>query len=37
MGRAGRAKVEREYDIHSLNDRLAGLLEQLLRPEARLR
>jgi colanic acid/amylovoran biosynthesis glycosyltransferase len=34
MGRAGRAKVEREYDIHSLNDRLAGLLEHLIRPEA---
>ena len=33
MGRAGRAKVEREYDIHSLNDRLAGLLEHLIRPE----
>jgi colanic acid/amylovoran biosynthesis glycosyltransferase len=37
MGRAGRAMVEREYDIHSLNDRLAGLLEHLIRPEARPR
>jgi colanic acid/amylovoran biosynthesis glycosyltransferase len=37
MGRAGRAKVEREYDIHNLNDRLAGLLEDLIRPEARSR
>ena len=33
MGRAGRARVEREYDIHRLNDRLAGLLENLIRPE----
>jgi colanic acid/amylovoran biosynthesis glycosyltransferase len=37
MGRAGRAKVEREYDIHRLNDRLAGMLETLIRPEARPR
>jgi colanic acid/amylovoran biosynthesis glycosyltransferase len=37
MGRAGRAKIEMEYDIHRLNDRLAGLLENLLRPEARSR
>jgi colanic acid/amylovoran/stewartan biosynthesis glycosyltransferase WcaL/AmsK/CpsK len=37
MGRAGRAKVEREYDIHRLNDRFAGLLEHLIRPEARSR
>ena len=37
MGRAGRAKVEREYDIHRLNDRFAGLLETLIRPEARPR
>ena len=37
MGRAGRAKIEREYDIHRLNDRFAGLLEQTLRPEARSR
>lgn len=35
MGRAGRAKVEREYDIHRLNDRLVELLEILLRSEAR--
>lgn len=35
MGRAGRAKVEREYDIHRLNDRLAALLETLIRPEIR--
>jgi colanic acid/amylovoran biosynthesis glycosyltransferase len=34
MGRAGRAKIEMEYDIHRLNDRLAGLLEALIRPEA---
>jgi colanic acid/amylovoran biosynthesis glycosyltransferase len=37
MGRAGRARIEREYDIHRLNDRLAGLLENLTRPEARSR
>lgn len=37
MGRAGRAKVEREYDIHRLNDRLAGMLETLIRPETRSR
>jgi colanic acid/amylovoran biosynthesis glycosyltransferase len=37
MGRAGRARIEREYDIHRLNDRLAGLLENLIRPEARSR
>jgi colanic acid/amylovoran biosynthesis glycosyltransferase len=37
MGRAGRAKIEMEYDIHRLNDRLAGLLENLIRPEARSR
>jgi colanic acid/amylovoran biosynthesis glycosyltransferase len=37
MGRAGRAKVEGEYDIHRLNDRLAGMLETLIRPEARTR
>ena len=37
MGRAGRAKVEREYDIDRLNDRFAGLLENLIRPEARPR
>jgi colanic acid/amylovoran biosynthesis glycosyltransferase len=35
MGRAGRAKVEREYDIHRLNDQLAGMLETLTRSEAR--
>jgi colanic acid/amylovoran biosynthesis glycosyltransferase len=35
MGRAGRAKVEREYDIHRLNDRFAELLKTLIRPEAR--
>jgi colanic acid/amylovoran biosynthesis glycosyltransferase len=29
MGRAGRAKVEMEYDIDRLNDRLVGLLESL--------
>jgi colanic acid/amylovoran biosynthesis glycosyltransferase len=34
MGRAGRAKIEMEYDIDRLNDRLAGLLENLIRPEA---
>ena len=34
MGRAGRAKVEREYDIHRLNDRFAGMLQTLIRPEA---
>jgi colanic acid/amylovoran biosynthesis glycosyltransferase len=37
MGRAGRAKIEMEYDIDRLNDRLAGLLEHLIRPEARSR
>ncbi len=37
MGRAGRAKIEREYDIRRLNDRLAGMLETLIRPEARPR
>jgi colanic acid/amylovoran/stewartan biosynthesis glycosyltransferase WcaL/AmsK/CpsK len=37
MGRAGRAKVEREYDIQRLNDRLAGMLDTLIRPEARPR
>jgi colanic acid/amylovoran biosynthesis glycosyltransferase len=37
MGRAGRAKVEREYDILRLNDRLAGMLETLIRPEGRPR
>jgi colanic acid/amylovoran biosynthesis glycosyltransferase len=34
MGRAGRARIEMEYDIHRLNDRLAGLLEGLMPPEA---
>jgi colanic acid/amylovoran biosynthesis glycosyltransferase len=34
MGRAGRAKVEREYDIGRLNDRFTGLLETLIRSEA---
>jgi colanic acid/amylovoran biosynthesis glycosyltransferase len=33
MGRAGRAKIEQDYDINRLNDRLAGLLEYLIRPE----
>jgi colanic acid/amylovoran biosynthesis glycosyltransferase len=37
MGRAGRAKIELEYDIDKLNDRLAGHLESLTRPEARSR
>ncbi len=37
MARAGRRKIEMEYDIHRLNDRLAGLLENLIRPEARSR
>ncbi len=37
MGRAGRAKIEMEYDIHRLNDRLAGLLQGLIPPEARPR
>jgi colanic acid/amylovoran biosynthesis glycosyltransferase len=37
MGRAGREKVEREYDIQRLNDRLAGMLETLIRPETRSR
>jgi len=37
MGRAGRAKIEMEYDIDRLNDRFAGLLENLTRPEARSR
>ena len=37
MGRAGRAKIEMEYDIDRLNDRLAGFLENLIRPEARSR
>jgi len=30
MGRAGRAKVEAEYDIDKLNDRLVGLYENLI-------
>ena len=34
MGRAGRAKIEQEYDIHRLNDRLAAMLQTLIRPEA---
>ncbi len=34
MGRAGRAKIELEYDIHRLNDRLAGLLQNLIPPGA---
>jgi colanic acid/amylovoran biosynthesis glycosyltransferase len=33
MGRAGREKIEREYDVHRLNDRLTGMLETLIRPE----
>jgi colanic acid/amylovoran biosynthesis glycosyltransferase len=37
LGRAGRTRIEREYDIDTLNDRLAGLLENLTRPEARSR
>jgi colanic acid/amylovoran biosynthesis glycosyltransferase len=37
MGRAGRARIELEYDIDKLNDRLAGLLESLIRPEPRSR
>jgi colanic acid/amylovoran biosynthesis glycosyltransferase len=37
MGRAGRAKIELDYDIDRLNDRLAGLLEDLSRTEARSR
>jgi colanic acid/amylovoran biosynthesis glycosyltransferase len=37
MGRAGRTKVEREYDIHRLNDRLVAMLETLTHPEARPR
>ncbi|CAN5904308.1 colanic acid biosynthesis glycosyltransferase WcaL [soil metagenome] len=37
MGRAGRRTIEAHYDIDSLNDRLAGLLEGLIRPEARSR
>ncbi len=36
MGRVGRARIERDYDIEKLNDRLAGLFENLTRPEARL-
>jgi hypothetical protein len=35
MGRAGRARIERDYDIHRLNDRLAALLETLTRSETR--
>lgn len=30
MGRAGRARVEAEYDIHLLNDRLVDLYQKLL-------
>jgi colanic acid/amylovoran biosynthesis glycosyltransferase len=37
MGRAGREKIEREYDIQRLNDRLAAMLENLIRPETRPR
>ncbi len=34
MGGAGRAKVEREYDIDRLNDRLVEMLHHLIPPEA---
>jgi colanic acid/amylovoran biosynthesis glycosyltransferase len=37
MGRAGRTKVELEYDIDRLNDGLVGLLEGLIRPALRVR
>ncbi len=37
MGGAGRAKVESDYDIDRLNDRLAGLLQSLIGPEASIR
>ena len=37
MGRAGRRTIEMDYDIDRLNDRLAGLLEGLIPPEARSR
>lgn len=35
MGRAGREKVEREYEIEKLNDELVGLYERLLSAPAR--
>ncbi|HEX2219335.1 MAG TPA: hypothetical protein VHG35_11075, partial [Gemmatimonadales bacterium] len=34
MGRAGRDKVEREYDIDRLNDRLVEMLHHLIPREA---
>jgi colanic acid/amylovoran biosynthesis glycosyltransferase len=34
MGRAGRDRIEREYDIDRLNDRLVELLHHLISPEA---
>jgi colanic acid/amylovoran biosynthesis glycosyltransferase len=37
MGREGRARIERDYDIDRLNDRLAGLFQNLTRPEGRSR
>ena len=37
MGLAGRRRIERDYDIDRLNDRLADLLETLIRPETRPR
>jgi colanic acid/amylovoran biosynthesis glycosyltransferase len=33
MGRAGRTKIEQDYDINRLNERLTGLFEQLIRSE----
>lgn len=34
MGRAGRDRIEREYDIDRLNDRLVEMLHHLISPEA---
>lgn len=36
MGRAGRAQVEENYDIHKLNDRLVEIYQQLLLPDSKL-
>jgi colanic acid/amylovoran biosynthesis glycosyltransferase len=34
MGRRGRQRIEADYDVHRLNDRLVGLLEGMRRSEA---
>lgn len=37
LGRAGRAKIEADYNIETLNDKLASLYEGLLSPSPQLR